>query len=727
MRPFIPYCCFCLVMCCSRFVQAQPSVAPQPANHVVALETPSEVSKALASVQDYAAESKWAEALAQLRQASDRNGDALVAVTPQRYVNVSTYCQMVVSSWPAEPLRLYREQADPQARRWYHLSVGRDDDELLHKILRHAFASSYGDDALWALAERAWERGDLSTARTHWQQLVPIPAELQTADTPHELIYPDTDIPLADIRARLILCSLFEGTRQRANGELQAFRELHPDSVGSLAGQSGKLAEILKEMISSFDAEIPSAARNGINTFAKRADRNGVYPATVDVGSVRWKLPFHRDRFRTIRPRQALPDRGPLSYFPVIYKNLVLVNDADSIFAVHLLTGKPAWPVQGVDDGSIYPEMEPERFVPTKDVVGVPFYTMTVADGRLFARMGYPVTVKAENELRTDNRLVCLDLEQGQGKLIWSLESSSLGTTSKNAIRVVDGRFEMATPEWSFEGSPIVDGDRLFVAIKKSQRDRQTNVVCLNAETGKMIWNRNVCAALSNLDDGYNYMSHSLLTFAQGTVFYATGMGAVAALNGSDGVMQWVVTYPTSPTQSLVELSDHSKRSLTPCLFQMGQVFVAANDTNEILAIDSYSGIVNWRREMPRPIRHLVAAKDGRLFASGDSLWCLNARTGRIQWRHLANNPADSGYGRGVLNNKSVFWPTRDEILVFDQTTGNMQRRVALRNLHGQTGGNLVLAGNSILIAQPDQLVVFGDSPGMRDHHRTDDVTIEFE
>lgn len=714
MRRVIAFFSLCIATFLSRSIEAQTGVLPQRANRAVALEIPSEVPKTLAAMHDYAAESKWNDAIAQLQQVSDRYGDALVAITPQRYVVVSTYCQIALCSWPDEPLRLYREKADPQARRWYRSAVNSGDDFLLHKILRHAFASSYGDDALWALAERAWEHNDLTTARTLWQQLLPIPPELRTAEMPLELIYPDSDIPHANIRARLILCSLLEGDQQRAQHELAAFRQLHPDAKGSLGGRTGELTAILEDTISSFDAAISQARRRDFNTFGGSTDRNAVLSEMVDVGAVRWKFKLNRDQFRSFRPRKALRDLGPLSFFPVVYNNLVLVNDADSIFAVNLKTGKAAWPIEGIDDASIFPEIEPERFLPIEPVVGVPFYTMTVSEGRLYARMGSPVTMKAKRELRSDNRLVCLDLEHGQGKLIWSVKCDALNPDAKNGVKVVDGNFRLVTPDWAFEGSPIVDGDRLFVAIKKSQRDRQTNVVCLNAETGQVIWNRQVCAALSNRDDAYNYMSHNLLTYAHGTVFYATGMGAVAALSGDDGVIQWVTTFSTSPAQSIFELSDQTKHSLTPCLYHKGQVFVATGDGNEFAAIDSFSGVVNWHRTMPQRILHLNGAADGRMFASGDSLWCFDTQTGRILWRHLVNNRADAGYGRGLVTRNSVLWPTRDEIVVFDQKTGQIQRRVALRNLHQETGGNLLIAGDSILIAQPDELVVFGVSAGMR-------------
>jgi hypothetical protein len=54
-----------------------------------------------------------------------------------------------------------------------------------------------------------------------------------------------------------------------------------------------------------------------------------------------------------------------------------------------------------------------------------------------------------------------------------------------------------------------------------------------------------------------------------------------------------------------------------------------------------------------------------------------------------------------------VYWPTREEILVVEQTTGRLQNRFNLKHRTGQSGGNLAIADGLLLIAQPDRLVVF--------------------
>ncbi len=169
------------------------------------------------------------------------------------------------------------------------------------RIVGDMYCSTWGDDALLALGDIALEEGQSSVARSYWEQIVERPPErvpaaafkaaLEAADThPEEvapadraavtewyaadkatgnpgyrlrhdepmpddvarrltrflesgssagtrLAYPASALDSADVRARLVLASIFEGSLARARGELEAFSALHPGAEGSLAGK----------------------------------------------------------------------------------------------------------------------------------------------------------------------------------------------------------------------------------------------------------------------------------------------------------------------------------------------------------------------------------------------------------------------------------------------------------------------------------------------------------
>jgi len=54
-----------------------------------------------------------------------------------------------------------------------------------------------------------------------------------------------------------------------------------------------------------------------------------------------------------------------------------------------------------------------------------------------------------------------------------------------------------------------------------------------------------------------------------------------------------------------------------------------------------------------------------------------------------------------------VYWPTRDEIYVFDARTMRMKRQPVNLAAIGMTGGNLLVADGVLLVAAADKLAAF--------------------
>ena len=158
------------------------------------------------------------------------------------------------------------------------------DTSLLQRIVDRTFVSSYGDNALYALGELALAQGDHTGARWHWERLDPslrcpdgwpLPGtdggqplwlavgqanwdthgdriQVSLRDPPvsrNWLAYPDTDLRLADLRARLTWVSILEGSPRRAQIELELLRRLHPGATGRLGGRRVDYAESLSQRL----------------------------------------------------------------------------------------------------------------------------------------------------------------------------------------------------------------------------------------------------------------------------------------------------------------------------------------------------------------------------------------------------------------------------------------------------------------------------------------------
>jgi outer membrane protein assembly factor BamB len=644
--------------------------------------------------QAHLAEKRWKEAVDLIRQVAASDPRSLVAVQHGRYLNVGLYAQLLLSSLPPEGLAVARKEIDDSARRILDDAVRSRDELALRTIVRNAFVSRAADDAMMTLGQWAWESGDLTQARGWWERLLPLRPPAPAGTAAALLRYPDTHFDPAAILARLVTCSIVEGDAERAAAEREAFRRMFPQAQGRLGERAGKLADRLDEIAVQAASWTFPARDTAVATFGVNSARNGVLPEEIDVGSPRWSTELALDLFGPVPGTRPARDRSALSLFPVTHGEILFVNTAYQILAWNVRTGKPAWPTEHNEGAVLYPPLaENAPVLAPPQLVGTPRYTMTIREGRLFARMGSPITAgPSEPPRESDSHIVCLDLEHGEGKLVWKVDSVSID------------------PQAAFEGSPLVADGRAFVAMRKGRPQMQTDVVAFDSESGRRLWERTVCAAVSTVGQNESLISHQLLTAGDDAVFLSTGAGAIAAVESESGTLRWITTYASEIENTAS--STRETEPASPCLFSQNVVFAAPPDCDGMLAIDSRSGLVLWRQELPGRIEHLLGTKNGVLIASGKSLWGLDPRTGDVVWHVGFADPATFGFGRGILAGNVVYWPTREEVFVVAQATGALRRRIPLQTRYLEAGGNLLLAGDSLVIAQPQRITVFGPESG---------------
>jgi outer membrane protein assembly factor BamB len=698
-----------LLACCPPVsVQAQPfSAVPgsrfELADAIELEKADSAVQKQFKRVKEYLADKQGNEAVETLRQAMETSGNKLLGVTDYRFVTVRDFCHLQLASLPAEALALYRSRVDAQAKRWYEEGIAGRDGELLRRVIQQAFASSWGDKALLALGEMALERGDYTSARWYWEQIIPVP---QPGAGPRTwLSVPNTEVDLATVRARLALVSILEGSAARARGELAQMANDSPAARGRLGGEEQNYVKALTAMLAESDQWPRTLEEPGWPTFAGSPERNGAVGKVVDSPSIAWRLalpaapPGSASLWGSGMParRVAEESRAPLSYFPVLAGHLLLVNNQYQISAVDARTGKPAW---GHGEAEIFRDPLDEAGhaqLNPPDELGVPRFTMTVRDGKLYARMGSGATSRPPGSpLAVDaGYLVALDLE-AEGRLIWKIVPESR--------------------DWAFEGSPVSDGACIYVAMRRSDIRPQSHVACYDAETGTLRWRRFIVAAETPARGAIHETTSNLLTLDQETLYLNTNLGAVAALSTRDGQVKWISLYPRVRQGDLLNLDPHWCRDLTPCLFDRGRLLVAPADSQRIFALDAGTGQMLWETDpkanaVDDAVQLLGVVGDRLIAAGGHIYWIdLGDRPGRVvaQWPEGKERP---GFGRGLVTADGVLWPTRENLYVFDPQTGRQKSVVSL-TARGVNGGNLLAWDRYLVIAGNKELVAFGPAAG---------------
>jgi outer membrane protein assembly factor BamB len=691
-----------------------PARAPLPGESAA-------TGRRLDAADKLAAESKYAAAAEEYARILDEVGGDLVPVGDRLCVPARRLCNLRLAALPPDVLAPYRTRVDPQAKKWLDQGAADRDLRLLRRVVEEAFCSRHADAALDLLGDLAFERGDFHQAGRWWRTVARPASEVarragQPAAPPWakaderapavDLLYPDPRIDVARARAKQVLALLFLGEHEAAAKELEAFRALHPAASGHLAGRDGNYANILQDVAAR---KVPAApADDAWPTFAGDPSRGPVLPA--EPGDPNRLLPlvsrgpawrFRLDTGAALGPRpppsrdrpaaaglSAVEAARHLAFHPVIVGRQVLVADARGVTAFDATTG----------DRQRWPANEPAGPGPSTALPADLRYTLTAADGRIYARLGVQRLQAAKQGAEADSRLACLELAEPGHKLraVWQ----------RNADPPAKG------PPPMFEGAPAVRDGLLYVAATRFESTSSqaiTEVRCYAADSGALRWKQDA-AATRDLPAGPRYRHH-LLTLAGRHVVYASHGGAVVALDALTGRRAWAMRYPS--TVLTTPAGNPVQRDLAPAVYADGRLFVAPGDYDRLLCLDPETGRVLWERERVGII-HLLGVGSGRvIFTTTRGIRAVRAADGddaggwqKPEYVGVSGLPS---YGRGLLAGDLVFWPTRDGLKVLSQKDGEPPPDLipGPLGLHNVRPGNLAYADGILAVANATTLSVY--------------------
>jgi cellulose synthase operon protein C len=367
-------------------------------------------------------------------------------------------------------------------------------------------------------------------------------------------------------------------------------------------------------------------------------------------------------------------------------------SDGSRINAVHLANGRPAI----TDDGMIY------RAAPggPRDAssfsgalaAGAPRNTLTLSGSLLHARLGLPATARLRaNESRSDDVLVGLNL-------------------SRDGLLAFHARPDVES--WSFDGVPVGDARRLYVAMRRSDVNPQAAVSCFDVASRRLLW-RTIIGSADTLAAGQgDEITHNLLTRVGDRLFFNTNLGLVASIRTDDGAIEWLHRYVRH--SGPVNLADrvfpaHFGRDPSPAVFHDGLLFVAPSDTPRVFALEADTGRQVWTSDQLSDVLHLVGVVDGNLIVTGERLRGVDARTGQQRFIWPQQESAEiRGAGRGLIAGREVFWPTNDKIHIIGAVAGTVTRKPIDLAAVGNDGANLAAAEGYIVAAGHDRMMAYG-------------------
>lgn len=660
-----------------------------PGRAAAAVALPDEVrslAERIDHVQPLLKDGQWAEALDELQDILDKQGDALVPIRPGHLLPARRLIHQRLAALPPEALRLYRSRVDAQARKWLDSGSETRNERLLRRLVEETFCSRHTDQALDLLGDLAFERGELEQAQRYWQTLLPAAADA----APGTLTYPDPRTAATQVRAKQLLAGLFRRTPDRAQ-QCQQFRDQFGMEEGHLAGRSGNLAAILDELARQPDLLPAQPESLPWTTFAGAPSRTFTAPTgprtyAFDIWRVRFDGgPVRPDAEEDKASALAASARSPTIH-PVIVGERILVADHRSITAWDLRTGRRSFRWDLGNDlkiGGLEPRVGDADPDPSPT-------TLTVADHRVYARLGAP-----SGKEPGDSFLVCLSLEEDASlRYRWHAKAQLL-TTDPAAL---------------FAGAPVVQANRAFAArLHVTGGQVTTAVACLDADSGEPRWSRDIASLPLPADASTVRAEHSLLTLAGPNVICCTHSGAVVALDAASGRPAWAVRYPSRGPRTTD--GEPSPRDLAPAVYADGRLYVAPADCDHILCLDADTGRTLWSSK-PVEVQHLLGvAQDRLIFTTATKprgIRALTASTGvdLRTWLQPADGTDLPSYGRGFLAGDQVFWPTPYGLRILDQEDGQPAAIDPTRLRHIRPG-NLAFGEGCLAVAGTQELTVY--------------------
>jgi outer membrane protein assembly factor BamB len=409
---------------------------------------------------------------------------------------------------------------------------------------------------------------------------------------------------------------------------------------------------------------------------------------------------------RVIIGRQSIGTREPDAMpncFPVVVDRQLIFADAEKIGAVNVHTGEPAITANGTIYQLQSNDSAPQATIQIDAISAVahgsPRYSLSVRDGIVYGRVGTDATSRVAKDGPPDDRLIGFDLHR-DGLLSFKSPPESAG--------------------WSFDGVPLCENGRLFVAMRHSDVTPHAYVACLDAATGSQLWRTAIGAADTPAAGAGDEVTHNLLTIVGDRIYFNTNLGLVAALDKSSGRVCWIRRYDRSAGKHFAPGQagpHHFLRDPSPCLVHSGLVIVAPSDSPQVFALDAETGQLAWASMQMGDALHLLGVVHGRLLVGGNRLRSVDVSSGKVKWAWPDSEHAGiRGMGRGLIAGDEIFWPTRSEIYVLNAATGERTRTPISLSSVSNHGANLAVAYGRLVVAGTDKLMVFGPASAPREN-----------
>ena len=582
---------------------------------------------------------EFAHAVRLIQEVLDNHSDRAIRRDDGRFVSMRRWCNDFLRALPKEGIAAYKKIFDPYAEELFRRGVKEQDLDTLNDVFLRYQETTYGRAALRISVSLLLERGSFHEL---------IGAALLFLET-----WPDAK------EGPEVLAALGLGARMTGDPAVIAdsIRRFGSDWLSRplrLRGQPRVLGEFLEECRSIAEARHASIPR----------------PRAVPTESFRrprWERAF---QLRTGASAQViLHDFGrragtPRNYLwnpvrPVLDAGTVYLSNGVTVEALGIFSGELKWS----HPGNLRPSRSQAR--PNLEINFPAVLDRNVLYVSLETPVAPPKTIWTFVPQPSVPHRMLAALDATTGRTIWNhFRGHTLNDAGQQEfIRSLD-----------MSGAPLIIGDNLYIAATRFLTSYQHYLCCFDRRTGRLRWATFICTGQMEQNMFGNRVREAVpgrITEKDGLLWYSTNVGAIAAVDARLGTLRWVVEYEQAPIPQQTRY-DPSIHERAPAWADMApiplgrEIFVAPMDSNDLIAVDRFSGRVRKtgiRRTPRNRFQYVMGPYHGTLVVCGSTIVFYDPKTGRIDDPHY---DFGSSARRGLSYDAGIRgWPVEAEGLLY--------------------------------------------------------------
>jgi outer membrane protein assembly factor BamB len=625
---------------------------------------PTEIGEAMEDFRRFAGRKQWEKAFKHLEKVFNATSNGLVLTADGIMLPSRMIAREALLELPPAGQDAYRLFFDAEAKKLLEQAQGPEELNKLSQIFSRFLVTSVGDTAADKLGDMHFEAGNFAQAVHAWRSIL----EQR----------PDSRISRARLRVKIGVGLARQGNWAEFRTLLKVVEEQHAGEKLTLGGREVSSVDYLRGMAERSKGVATPAVQSG-----------GGPPADIPLSgdpAPLWQFQFFPPP--DVQPGQeAQPGlRMQQMWGPSSVSDLVppVVADQSRMYAnllgydvgIDLESGKLLWRSGRFFD---VPQKAQQGGLANLEQFGV-----AAGSGRIWS---VAIDTKAQNQnqgrqMPGGAKFEIVAREADTGKQVFSSQQAS------------------ELKEWSLRGSPLLVGERVFVAASKTNNTRELSVLALNSKDGKLLWS----STIGNYTTEQNYWYGAVergnqpsLLLHDGRLYVDSHAGSLVQLDAASGQIEWGLNYASDTTQMHRFWSPWGMRTeqytVSPPQLVNGVLYVKGMRSRQLYAVDPVRPKVLWHRPVPR-VATLIGVDEGRFYMGGEEISAFDLATRRILWSVRVN--LGTTWAKPLLTQGRIYHFSSRGIFEIDKSDGNVVHLFRGTDLQS-LGGELLVTPKALL------------------------------